>query len=209
MSRRYKPYRRETKRSFVNTKQEEEGIILEILDPSNNRKRGKYAEASIIQVVGTAWFTLLEIVPKDVNLLSLGDKIKIDKNEDNNIESIIGRVSFDDLTRVAELQFNDSFDKMIDDREAWYVNWLNKAMPISLRYHSLNLIDGIGPKYLKKILAVRKENEFLSFDDFENRTGISNIKNLIKDRVMTELTDDTEKYNVFTRRNPNQRQDRR
>ena len=44
MSRRYKPYRRETKRSFVNTKQEEEGIILEILDPSNNRKRGKYAE---------------------------------------------------------------------------------------------------------------------------------------------------------------------
>ena len=90
-------------------------------------------------------------------------------------------MSFDDLTRVAELQFNDSFDKMIDDREAWYVNWLNKAMPISLRYHSLNLIDGIGPKYLKKILEVRKENEFLSFDDFENRTGISNIKNLIKD----------------------------
>ena len=48
MSRRYKPYRRETKRSFVNTKQEEEGIILEILDPSNNRKRRKYADASII-----------------------------------------------------------------------------------------------------------------------------------------------------------------
>ena len=209
MSRRYKPYRRETKRSFVNTKQEEEGIILEILDPSNNRKRGKYAEASIIQVVGTAWFTLLEIVPKDVNLLSLGDKIKIDKNEDNNIESIIGRVSFDDLTRVAELQFNDSFDKMIDDREAWYVNWLNNAKSLGLMFHQLRLIDGIGLKTLKKILEVRKENEFLSFDDFENRTGISNIKNLIKDRVMTELTDDTEKYNVFTRRNPNQRQDRR
>ena len=118
-------------------------------------------------------------------------------------------MSFDDLTRVAELQFNDSFDKMIDDREAWYVNWLNNAKSLGLMFHQLRLIDGIGPKYLKKILEVRKENEFLSFDDFENRTGISNIKNLIKDRIMTELTDDTEKYNVFTRRNPNQRQDRR
>jgi len=176
------------------------------MGPEMNRKRGKYSDQSIMQVVGTSWFTLLEVIPEDANVVMLGDTIKLGKDERNKVQTIIGRIGYDDLTRVAELQLDDSITQIVEEREDKFVNWLNNSTPISLRMHSLHLIKGIGPKSLKIILAERKNKPFESYADFEERTGIGNIKGLLKQRIMDELTNEDEKHHLFTR---NYHKDRR
>ena len=110
MSYRGRQPRRDSRRkpSSSNKKYEEEAIVLDVVTPELNKKRGKYSDAHILQVVGTSWFTLLEIVPEEHNTLQLGDTIKLGKDERNNIKTIIGRIGYDELTRVAELQLDTS-----------------------------------------------------------------------------------------------------
>jgi putative nucleotide binding protein len=180
-------------------KYEEEAIVLEVITPDMNRRRGKYSDETIIQVVGTAWFTLLEIIPEESNTLMLGDRIKLSKDDRDNVKTIIGRITHDDLTPVGELQLSQAIDQIMNEDEKRFVNWLNKSTPISLRLHSLHLIKGIGPKSLKIILDERKVVPFTTYEDFEERTGVSNIKGLIKQRILDEMTDETEKHHLFTR----------
>lgn len=191
--------RRDSKRHSSTKKYEEEAIVLEVMSPDVSRRRGKYSDAHIVQAVGTSWFTLLELIPEDPNVVMLGDRIKLGKEERNKIETIIGRIGYDDLTRVAEIQLEDTIEKIIEEEADRFVNWLNKSTPISLRLHSLHLIKGIGPKSLQKILGERKVKDFESYEDFEERTSIGNIKGLLKSRILDELTDETEKYHLFTR----------
>jgi len=191
--------RRDSRRRQSSKKYEEEAIVLEVISPDMNRRRGKYSDAHILQVVGTSWFTLLEIIPEDPNVIMLGDAIKLGKDERNKIKTIIGRIGYDDLTRVAELQLDETIDLILEKYEEKFVTWLNKSTPISLRLHSLHLIKGIGPKSLTKILNERKVRDFESYEDFEERTGVSHIKSLIKQRILDELTDPDEKHYLFTR----------
>lgn len=183
----------------VMKKYEEKGIILEIITPELNRRRGKYGDEAILQVMGTSWFTLLEIIPEEYNTLMLQDVINIGKDERNNIKTIIGRISYDELTPVAELQVPIGIDNIMEQEELRFVAWLNKSSPVSLRLHSLQLIKGIGPKSLTKILEERKVVPFSSFEDFEERTGIGNIKGLMKQRILDEMSDPDEKHHLFTR----------
>lgn len=180
-------------------KYEEDAIVLEVITPDRNRRRGRYGDSAILQVVGTSWFTLLEIIPADHNTVMLGDKIKLGKDERNQVETIIGRIAHDDLTPVGELQLDSAIETILEENSSRYVNWLNKSTPISLRLHSMHLIKGIGPKSLKVILDERKTKPFESYEEFEERTGIGNIRGLIKQRIIDELTDPTEKHFLFTR----------
>ena len=164
-----------------------------------NRRRDKYQDQPIVQAIGMSWFTLLEIIPNDENTIMLQDHIKLSKDERNQVKTIIGRINHGNLTNIAENQLLISIDSILDIQAKRFVSWLNQSAPISIRLHSLHLLKGIGPKSLNIILQERKLVPFTSYEDFEERTKIKDIKSLLKQRILDEITNDEEKHRLFTR----------
>jgi putative nucleotide binding protein len=186
-------------------KYEENGIVLEVIPTDLNRRRDKYKDQPIVQAIGMSWFTLLEIIPIDENVIMLQDSIVLSKEERSQVKTIIGRINHENLTSIAELQLPIAIDSIIESQSKRFVSWLNQASPISIRLHSLHLLKGIGPKSLDIILKERKLVPFTSFEDFEERTKIKDIISLIKQRILDEIMSDEEKHRLFTRPMPKER----
>ncbi|MHA2248704.1 MAG: DUF655 domain-containing protein, partial [Candidatus Kariarchaeaceae archaeon] len=157
-------------------KYEETGIVLEVIPTDLNRRRDKYKDQPIVQAIGTFWFTLLEIIPNDENTIMLQDEITLSKDERSQVKTIIGRINFENLTSIAELQLPIAIDKILETQSKRFLAWLNQSSPISIRLHSLHLLKGIGPKSLNTILQERKIVPFTSYEEFEERTKIKDIK---------------------------------
>ncbi|VVB99902.1 Uncharacterised protein [uncultured archaeon] len=87
----------------------------------------------------------------------------------------------------------------IHEREADFVGFFNKAGPISIRLHQLELLPGIGKKHLKEILDARDTKPFSSFKDIQERvTLLPEPANLILTRISEEMQG-TSKYYLFVR----------
>jgi putative nucleotide binding protein len=62
--------------------------------------------------------------------------------------------------------------------------------------HQLQLLPGVGNKRLWQILEARKKRDFKNFNDFTERTGISDPTVLFVNRILNEIQG-SEKYNLF------------
>lgn len=184
---------------------EESAIVIEVISPDRNRRRDRYKDAAILQVLGTSWFTLLEVIPEDDNTISLQDTITLSKEDREQVKTIIGRLKYENLTPIAERQLPLALDNILENQENRFLGFLNKASSISLRLHSLHLLKGIGPKSLEIILQERKILPFISLEDFEERTKVKDIRNLIKQRIIEEVTAEDMKHRLFTRNIPRER----
>ncbi len=169
---------------------------------NTHSRKDKHKDKTIVQALGTSYLTLLELIPVNASSLTLMDELILDKEHRSNVQTIIGRISYDSLSNVAQVQLDAAISKVVEDNEERYVEWLNKAPSISIRLHSLQIIKGIGPKAMESILQARKVKKFTSFADFEERTGVKDIKELIIARIQQEITDNTERHHLFTRPPP-------
>jgi putative nucleotide binding protein len=168
----------------------------------DNKKVGGFISFNfigIVQAIGTFWFTLLEIIPNDENTIMLQDEITLSKDERSQVKTIIGRIIYENLTSIAELQLPIAIDTILETQSKRFLAWLNQSSPISIRLHSLHLLKGIGPKSLNTILQERKIVPFTSYEEFEERTKVKDIKALIKQRIIDEIMSDEEKHRLFTR----------
>jgi putative nucleotide binding protein len=64
--------------------------------------------------------------------------------------------------------------------------------------HALELVPGIGKKYMWQVINERTRKPFESFDDLQGRTELPSPAKLITKRVLEELEGDS-KYRLFTR----------
>jgi putative nucleotide binding protein len=64
--------------------------------------------------------------------------------------------------------------------------------------HALELIPGIGKKYMWQIINERERKPFESFADLQTRASVPNPTKLIAKRVLEELEGES-KYRLFTR----------
>lgn len=186
----------------VTKKYEEHAIVLDVIPADRNRRRDKYRGEPIIQALGQYWFTILEIIPEDENAIMLQDVIALSKEERNQIKTIIGRGTYENLTKIAELQLPIAIDMILEKQSKRFMSFINKASPISLRQHSLHLLKGIGPKSLTNILDERKILPFSSYEEFEERTKAKDIRGLLKERIIEEITTEDIKHRLFTRAQP-------
>ncbi len=194
------------KRGQTDKKYEEKAIILDTFSPDINRRYEKYKGKLIAQAVGKTWFTLFELVIKEGYSIILQDEVNLNKDSREEVETIIGRIGYDKLTNIGTSQLEIIINKIIKEREDYFVKWFNKTPPISIRLHSLQLIKGIGPKLMQSILKEREKQPFTSFEDIQERVGISNIQNLIKQRILEEIMDPNEKHKLFTRQQKDKRE---
>lgn len=122
----------------------------------------------------------------------------VGKASREKITYIIGRIGYDELTTAAKMELATVLEKIVLNREGWFVNFFNKAQAITPRMHAIELIPGIGKKYMWQIINEREKSPFKSFDDLQRRANIPNPARLLTKRILEELAGES-KYRLFTR----------
>jgi len=177
---------------------EEHAYVLDYLPHGRPGARPGYRAGALVQVLGEEYFTLLEAIAKEGVVLKTYDRVYVGKDAREKITYIIGRISYDELTMNAKMELPAMVEKIVLDRENWFINFFNTAQAITPRMHALELIPGIGKKYMWQILDEREKKPFQNFGDLQQRANIPNPAKLIAKRILEELAGES-KYRLFTR----------
>ncbi|RDD52578.1 DUF655 domain-containing protein [Nanoarchaeota archaeon NZ13-N] len=183
------------KKRLENSKIEEYAVILDFLplgDPSKNlREPTAYA-------IGEYYFTLLLLTLKQGTKVEYLEEVYIGSSKREKVKSIIKRLKYEELTLLAKENLENAIMKILEKYESKFVEFFNKAGPINVRLHSLELIPGIGKAVLDRILEEREREPFKSYNDIENRVkGLKNIKKILAQRIIKEISGE-EKIKLFT-----------
>lgn len=178
---------------------EEKAIVLDFLPngyPFDNRPSHK--KTAIVQAVGTTNFVLLELVPKKEIALQPGQELYIGEGKREEIHHIVGRLNMDKLTATAKSELEFTVKELVNTTEDRFINFFNKAQPLSTRMHQLELLPGLGKKHMWEILEKRDEKEFESFNDLKERVKLlPDPQKAIVKRIISEISG-AEKYKIFT-----------
>ena len=181
---------------------EEYAVVLDFLlhgRPSfRPTGRAGYRAGALIQCIGEEFFTLLEALVKEGLMLKPNDRVYVGKEAREEVTYIIGRIGFDELTAAAKAELPSVISRIVLNREKWFVNFFNTARAITPRMHALELVPGIGKKYMWQVINERERRTFESFEDLQKRTELPSPVKLVTKRVMEELEGDS-KYRLFTR----------
>ncbi|MEM2111126.1 MAG: DUF655 domain-containing protein [Candidatus Bathyarchaeia archaeon] len=178
---------------------EEYAYVLDYLPFGKPGLRTKFRPEAVVQLIGESYFTLLEATVKAGVTLKPLDRVYVGKEARKEITYIIGRIGYPELTANAKTELETVIEKIVLNREQWFVNFFNTAKPVTPRMHSLELIPGIGKKYMWRILDEREKKPFESFEDLQKRVNIASPAKLITKRVFEELSTPQNKYRLFTR----------
>lgn len=160
-------------------------IVLDFL--SHGRAGDRRAEP-LAQVIGEKFFNLLDIVIKEDIEVKPKDRIYVGGEKRDHVKYIRGRIGYDDLTSFAKSLLEEVVEEMVGKNEKMFVDFFNKANPITTRLHSLELLPGIGKKHLWAIITERKKGSFESFKNLQERVGmLPNPKKMIVKRIVSEL----------------------
>jgi putative nucleotide binding protein len=160
--------------------------------------RAGYRAGALVQLMGEEFFTLLEALVKDGATLKPHDRVYVGKESREEITYIIGRIGYEELTAAAKMELPAVISRIVLSRESWFVNFFNNARAITPRMHALELIPGIGKKYMWQVINERERRPFESYDDLQKRTELPSPVKLVTKRVIEELSGDS-KYRLFTR----------
>ncbi len=152
--------------------------------------RGNYLQHNIIfGLHKEKLFLVAAIAPENLKL-DIGDEVELSK--------LAGwvRIDIDALSSLARAELEHAVERIIDSEEKRFVEFFNKAGPITTRLHSLELLPGIGKKHMWDIIEQRRK-PFESFEDIKRRVPLlPEPKKIIKERILKEL-EGNEKYYIF------------
>jgi putative nucleotide binding protein len=192
----------EIRDNMMEKRYEEHAYVLDFLPhgrpgirPSG---RAGYRAGALVQLMGEEFFTLLEALVQEGVVLKPHDRVYVGKEAREEITYIIGRIGYDELTAAAKMELPAVISRTVLNREQWFINFFNNARAVTPRMHALELIPGIGKKYMWQVINEREKKPFESFDDLQKRTELPNPVKLITKRVLEELAGDS-KYRLFTR----------
>jgi len=177
---------------------EEHGYVLDFLPHGRPGAKAVYRAGASIQLIGEEYFTLLEAILREGLTAKTGDRLYVGKEQRAEITYIMGRIGFEELATTAKMELPNVVEKIILNREKWFVNFFNTAQAITPRMHALELIPGIGKKYMWQIINERERKPFESFQDLQARANIPSPAKLVAKRVLEELEGES-KYRLFTR----------
>ncbi len=179
---------------------EDYAYVLDYLAEGRPDSKG-YKHESLVLALGKDEFKLFELLPKEGKSCNIGEKLYIGKEIEKReiIKHVKRRIGWDELTHAAQSEVPYVLDSIIDEEEDRFLEFYNKAHPITKRYHMLELLPGLGRKKMNAILKERDKNgEYESFEDLMERVSlVHKPKKLIKDRIMEELKNPDAKYKVW------------
>ena len=183
------------------TMREEKAIVLDYLPngyPFDTRP--SHIKTPIVQVLGKEHFVLLELVPKKEIKLQPNDEVYIGEGKREKIHHINGKLPPQKLTSTAKSELKFVVSDIVKKNEARFVDFFNKAQPLSTRMHSIELIPGTGKKRMWEILDERKVKPFENFADMRKRLKlIPDPQKAIVKRILAEI-EGNEKHLLFVER---------
>ncbi|MDA4112497.1 MAG: DUF655 domain-containing protein [Thaumarchaeota archaeon] len=177
---------------------EEFAYVLDFL-PRGKSVVIKGREGSIVQAIGEERLTLLELLASDEQDFELGERLRIGREGRDKILSVLGKLTYDELTQEAKSQLPIVCETIVKNNEAKYVSYFNELQPLTPRLHGLELIPGIGKTFMKTIVDLREKRPFTSFEDVQNRVGLRDPAKLIAKRITEEISGDS-RINIFVKK---------
>ena len=154
---------------------------------------------AIVQLVGDQFFTLLEATLKPEAAMMVGKRIFVGKGERGEVDRIKRRIQYEELTDSAKEMLTTIVRKIVEGKKELYVQFINKAGPISMRVHQLDLLPGIGKRNMELILKARGEKPFESLEDLKKRVPtIGDPVSIFVHRIASEI-EGKERYYIFAK----------
>lgn len=179
-------------------KYEEFAYVLDFI------QRGKSAvikgrEGPIVQAIGEERLTLLELLAADNQDFETGEKVKIGKEGREKIASVLGKLTYGELTPESVGALAPVVENLVKVNESKYVAYFNELQPLTPRLHGLELIPGIGKTFMNEIVEMREKRPFTNFEDLQKRVGLREPAKLVAKRIVDELSGD-ERINLFVKK---------
>ena len=177
---------------------EEHAIILDFLPHGYHKDtRPMHMKTPIVQAIGINHFILLELVPKKGQFLQPYEEIYIGEGKRDKIHHITGKIPLNKLTETAKMELTHVIKDLVKKHEQRFIDFFNKAQPINIRRHQLELLPGIGKKHVRELLE-KREQPFTSFADIKKMVKlIPDPEKVIIKRILLELNEE-DKYKLFT-----------
>jgi putative nucleotide binding protein len=179
---------------------EEKAIVLDFLPNGySSDTRPMYQKSPIVQAVGMENFVLLELVPKKGVFLQPYKEVYIGEGKRDEIHHIMGRLAYEKLTTSARAELEFIVKELVKKNEKKFVEFFNKAQPLTTRMHQLELIPGLGKKHMWEIIEARDEKPFDNFADLKTRVKLMpDPEKAIVKRILEEIQG-TEKHRLFAK----------
>jgi len=180
---------------------EEYVIILDFLPHGySHDNRPSHKKTPVAQAIGKSNFTLLELVPKKDVFFNLHDEVYIGDGKRDKVHHIAGKLPMDKLTGTARKEVEFVIKDLLKKEPAKFIEFFNKAQPLTTRMHQIELLPGLGKKHMWQIIEERRGEPFKSFEDLKKRVKlIPDPEKVIYKRIISELSG-KEKYNLFVDR---------
>ena len=137
-------------------KKEEYAVVLDYLSRGYVKAdMSKFGGKPIAQAIGTEQFTLLELAPKNGVDLEIQDTVYIGKGKRDKIYRVLGKLDFENLTATSRIELEYAVRDIVEEQEDRFVEFFNTTDSVSTRLHTLELIPGIGKKYMWEIIKAR------------------------------------------------------
>lgn len=169
-----------------------------VLDYMQHGYPGQGRPEPVAQVMGERFFSLLEIVPRDGVALALGDRVYIGDGPRDKIKYIKRALKFTDLTTSAAAELEEVVKDIVREAEERFVEFFNRAEPLTTRMHSLELLSGIGKKHMWEVLEARKERAFASYEDMKARCPtLPEPRKMLEKRILKEIRGEDTRHSLF------------
>src|SRR2546422_8837095 len=132
-------------------KYEEYAYILDF-SPRGKSVVIKGREGPIVQAIGEERLTLLELLAVENQNFEPGERVKIGKEGREKIVSVLGKLSFEELTPESKSSLLSVDERIVKSNELKKVEYLNELQPLTQRMYSLDLIPGIGQTFMNQIV---------------------------------------------------------
>ena len=177
---------------------EEKAIILDFLPHGYATDQGSL-KSPIAQGIGVEHLSLLELIPKKGVHLQPHQIVYIGEGKRDEIHHIKGKITVDRLTSTARNELKHVISKIVNDNQEKYVAFFNKAQPLSMRMHQLELLPGLGKKHMWEVLDARRVKPFESFEDLKTRVKLlPDPAQIVAKRILAEI-EGNEKHKIFVR----------
>ena len=174
---------------------EEHAVILDYL-PNGYPLEGK--TTPIAQAVGELNLILLELVPRKGMTFEMGEVVYIGEGKREKVYYILGRLKKEKISESAKEQLKKFIEETVKTKQDKFILFFNKAESINKRIHQIELLPGLGKKYVNEIISQREIKEFESFEDMKKRVrNLPFPEKAVEKRIFQELTE-YERYNLFT-----------
>ena len=152
---------------------EELAIVLDFLPHGYPfDERPSHLKNPVAQAIGKEHFVLLELVPKKGIHLQPHEEVYIGEGKRDKIHHIIGKIPMDKLTQTARSELMFVVKESVIFNQKRFIDFFNKAQPLSTRMHQLELLPGLGKKHMWEIIESRDQQPFVDFADIKKRVKL-------------------------------------